>query len=171
MDCLRSFNFSARINTNLSGTDVKTWITGGQHAWAIEAPTFSSVYNIQGFKNINVFGIKAIGTIGTLEGSATGGVIVNDWTIDVTLNGQRPIIGGNITVTPNSYGLDLNSNNNRIFPISKYSNSVEFGDPYQSVTSIELGGTTATGMGWQTLSNVNLLWLLNFVVYYKFEGE
>jgi hypothetical protein len=171
MDCLRSFNFSARINTNLSGTDVKTWISGGQHAWAIQAGSLSSVYNIQGFKNINVFGIKAIGSVQSLEGAPTGGVVVNDWTIDVTLNGQRPIIGGNIDVSPNSYSVDLNSTNNLIFPISKYSNSVEFGDPYQSVTSIVLGGTTATGYGWQTLSNVNLLWLLNFVVYYKFEGE
>ena len=170
MECLKSFNFSVRTNTNLTGSDVKTWISGGQHAWTVQT-SYSSIYNIQGFKNINVYGIKCVGAISSLTSAALGGVVVNDWSIDVILNGQRPIIGGTITAAPNNYGLDLNTPNNRNFSISKNSNSVEFGDPYQSVTSIELGGTTATGFGWQTLSNINLLWILNFVVYYKFEGE
>jgi hypothetical protein len=170
MDCLRSFNFSARVNSN-STTGLKTWIAGGQHAFAIELSSLSSVYNIQGFKNVNIYGVKAIGGIQSLAGAPAGGVVVNDWAIDVTLNGQRPIIGGNITASPNSYSLDTQSAFNNIFPISKYSNCVKFADPFQSVTSIQLGGTTATGVAWQTLTNVNLLWQFNFIVYYKFEGE
>jgi len=171
MDCLRSFNFSSRFNTNLSGVDVKTWISGGQHAWSATAGGFSSVYNIQGFKNINVHGIHVIGNVSTLTGSATNGVVLNDWTVDMTLNGQRPIVGGNITAAPNSYGLNIQSATNNIFPMNKYSNQITFADPYTSVTSIELGGTTANGFGWETLNNVNLYFLFNFVIYYKFEGE
>jgi hypothetical protein len=171
MECLKSFNFSASINTNLSGTNVKTWISGGQHAFVAETPTFSSFYNIQGFKNINVFGIAAIGGINTLTTAPNGGVIVNDWSINVRINGQIPRIGANTSGPLNSYSLDTNAIYNNLFSIGKYSNKIEFGDPYQSVTSIELGSTTASGFGWQTLSNVNLVWLLNFIVYYKFEGE
>jgi len=170
-ECLRSFNFATRTNSNFTGTEIKTWITGGQHCWSAEIGSYSSIYNIQGFKNINVYGIQAIGQVGTLNGAPLGGVIVNDWTIDVTINGQRPLIGANVTVSPNSYSLSTTATNNRIFPISKYSNYVKFADPFQSVTSIELGGTTANGVGWQTLTNVNLLWQFNFIVYYKFEGE
>ena len=171
MDCLRSFNFSTRINSNFT-TGVKTWTTGGNNNyWSAEISSLSSTYNIEDFKNINVFGINAIGTIQTLTGAGLGGVVVNDWSIDITLNGQRPILGANITAVPNSYSLSTTAAANNIFPLSKNSNCINFADPYQSVTSIELGGTTASGFGWETLTNVNLLWQFNFIVYYKFEGE
>jgi hypothetical protein len=41
----------------------------------------------------------------------------------------------------------------------------------QSVTSISLEDTYASGYGGQTAGNINLYWNLNFIVYYKFEGE
>jgi hypothetical protein len=171
MDCLRSFNFSTRTNGNFT-TGVKTWNTGSNnHFWSADISSLSSTYNIEGFKNINVFGIDAIGSIQTLTAAGLGGVIVNDWNIDITLNGQRPIIGGNVTAVPNSYSLSTTAVANNVFPISKYSNSIKFAEPFQSVTSIELGGTTASGFGWETSTNINLLWQFNFIVHYKYEGE
>jgi hypothetical protein len=171
MDCLRSFNFDVNTNTNLTGGNVKTWATGsGNHFWSASAGT-ASTYNIEGYKNINVYGIDVIGSIQTLTTAGTGGVVVNDWSIDVLIGGQQPLIGANVTASPNYYSINATTPANRIFPIGKTSNSIKFGDPYESVKFIQLGSTYASGWGWETTGNVNLFWNLNFIVYYKFEGE
>jgi hypothetical protein len=171
MDCLRSFNFKVDINSNLTGGFIKQWIVGvNQHFWTVTSNQ-QSTYNIQGFKNINVFGIDVVGQIGTLTTSGLGGVIVNDWSIDVLINGQQPLIGSNITVSPNDYSLNNTTASNRIFPLGKYSNSLKLADPIESVQSISLQQTYANGTGYETLGTINLFWKLNFIVYYKFEGE
>jgi hypothetical protein len=171
MDCYKSFNFQVDTNGNQTGTSVKQWTVGvDQTFWSVTTGT-SSTYNIQGFKNINVHGIDVIGSISTLTGAGIGGVIVNDWNIDVSLTGQIPIIGSTITAAPNFYSISNTSVQNSTFPIGKYSNSIKFASPYQSVTSIILGNTYATGTGFQTAGSVNLYWNLNFIVYYSFEGE
>lgn len=170
MDCLRSFNFRIDTNTNIT-TGVKTWTTGGGgHYWAVNAGT-SSTYNIQGYKNINVYGIEVVGAVQTLPTAGTGGVVVNDWTIDIFLDGVQPILGSNITSSPNFYSISNTSLGNKVFPIGKYNSNLQFGDPYESVKSIQILDTNASGFGWETLTNVNLFWNLNFIVYYKFEGE
>lgn len=171
MDCLKSFSFKVTTNTTLTGGSIKQWTTGAnQHFWSASAGT-SSTYNIQGFKNINVFGVDVIGSVTTLTAAGTGGVIVNDWSIDVLLSGQQPLVGGNITAAPNYYSINETSPTNRIFPLSKFSNSVKLSDPINSVKFIQLGSTYAQGIGYETLGDVNLFWNLNFVVYYNFEGE
>lgn len=171
MDCLKSFNFQVDSNSTLSGGSVKQWTIGvDQTFWSVTAGT-TSTYNIEGFKNINIHHIDVIGSVSTLTGSGVAGVIVNDWNIDITLNGQIPIIGSNITAAPNFYGISNTTAANATFPIGKYSNKILFSSPYQSVTSIVLGQTYATGTGFQTAGSVNLYWNLNFIVHYKFEGE
>ena len=171
MECLKSFSFKVTTNTNLSGGNIKQWATGAaQHFWSASAGT-SSTYNIQGFKNINVYGVDVIGSITTLTAAGTGGVIVNDWNIDVLISGQQPLVGGTITAAPNYYSINATSPTNRIFPLGRFSNSVKFADPISSVQFIQLGSTYAQGIAYETLGDVNLFWNLNFVVYYKFEGE
>jgi len=171
MDCLRSFNFRVSTNTNLTSS-LKTWNTGGNnHYWSVDSGPLGSQYNIEGFKNINIYGIDVIGSIQTLPTAPNGGVIVNDWSIDVLINGQQPLVGGTITTSPNYYGIDTASLANKVFPLSKYSNSLKFADPFESVKNINLQNTFASGFGWETSLNVNLTWNLNFVVFYKFEGE
>jgi len=174
MDCLKSFSFRANFNTTLSGGNIKQWVVGvNQHFWSANAGGVqSSTYNIEGFKNINVYGMDVIGSIGTLPVPAnTNGVIVNDWVIQCNISGQQPLVGGNVTASPNFYGIDATTPLNTVFPISKFSNSVKFADPIQSVKFIQLSESYATGIGYETLGTINLLYDLNFVVYYKFEGE
>lgn len=171
MDCLRSFSFRVDTNTNLSGGNVKQWTTSaGQHFFSVNAGT-ASTYNIQGFKNVNVYGVDCIGTIQTLTNAPTGGVIVNDWSIDFLISGQQPLIGGGVTTSPNYYGIDATTPTNRIFSLSKFNNSVKLASPIQSVNFVQLGATYASGFGYQTLNDVNLYWNLDFIVYYRFEGE
>jgi hypothetical protein len=171
MDCLRSFNFQVDSNATLTGGNVKTWQTSaGQHFWSASAGT-ASTYNISGFKNIDVYGVELIGSVQTLTGSGVGGVIVNDWLLDVLISGSPSLIGSSITTTPNFYSINNTTPQNRIFPMGKTSNSVRFADPYKSVQFIQLGQTYASGWGWETSGTVNLYFKYNVIVYYKFEGE
>lgn len=173
MDCLKSFNFQVDFDSTIIGADVKQWTVGvDQTFWSVTAPTIlTSTYNIQGFKNINIHHIDLIGSINTFTGSGVGGVLVNDWNIDVSLNGQIPSIGSNITAIPNFYGILNTTPANATFPMGKFCNRISFSSPYQSVRSIVLGRTNATGTGFQTAGSVNLYWNLNFIVHYSFEGE
>ena len=171
MDCLRSFSFRINTNTTLSGADINQWVTGAaQHFWSAVTPS-SSRYNIQGFKNINIFGVDVLGSVTTLPTAGTGKVIVNDWSLNVNLFGLQPLVGGNILAAPNFYGINATTATNTVFPLSKFSNSLKLASPIESVQYIQLESTYAQGIGYETLGSVNLFWNLNFVVYYKFEGE
>jgi hypothetical protein len=171
MDCLKSFSFRVATNGNYT-TGFKQWTVGlNNHYFAFTTGAVSSRYNIQGFKNIDVYGIDCVGTIQTLPNAPLGGVIVEDWAMDVFINGQQPLVGGNVTASPNFYSIDATTGNNNEFVLSKYNNSVKLVSPIKSVQYIELQSTQATGYGWQTLNDINIYWDLNFIVYYKFEGE
>jgi len=141
-----------------------------QAFWAASFGT-SSTYNIQGYKKINVYGIDVVGTVGTNTTSATGGISVDDWAIDVLIEGQQPLVGGNITAIPNFYLIAIDQPANKNFPISKYSPSLKFATPYESVQFIQILGSHVYGSGFQTAGSVNIFMNLNFVVYYNFEGE
>jgi len=169
MECMKSFFFRIDVNGNFTSV-LKQWTNGTQNFWVINAGAASD-YNIQGFKKINVFGIDLLGNVSSLQGAANGGVIVNDWTIDVLISGQAPLVGGNVSPSPNFYSIDPVSPFNREFSLGKYSNSLKLSDPIQSVDFIRIGTTYANGIGYQTLNDINLVWNLNFVVHYKFEGE
>ena len=172
MDCLRSFSFRVNTNSGVTLSDIKQWQTGtAQHFFSCTTGSAGSKYNIEGFKNINVFGVDVTGSISTLPGATNGGVIINNWMIDVKINGQAPLVGGNVTTSPNYYVISTTNPQNTNFPLGRFSPSVRLATPIQSATSIELGSTYADGFGWQTVGEINLFWNLNFTVYYNFEGE
>ena len=172
MECMRSFNFCVDTINNISGApSLKQWATGAaQHFWQVSVGT-SSTYNITGFKNINIYGIDVIGSIQTQTNTLVNGVIVNDWMTEVRIGGQQPLVGAEVTGVPNYYALDISNPNNNTYHLGRYSTSVRFADPYQSCKTITLGTTSASGIAYETLGTVNLTWDLNFVVFYKFEGE
>lgn len=170
MDCLRSFSVVTTANTNFTGTQVKTWTLGVQEFWQVER-NLTSYFDIQGFKNINVFGIDVVGSIYTLTSSPTGGCVVDDWSVTIDLDGQIPLIGGVIDLVPDNWSIQINNSFNRRFPIGRFNNTVRFSSPLESVTRVGLININANGSGGQTVGNVNLAWYLNFVFHYKFEGE
>lgn len=171
MECMRSFNFQVDSNDTMTGGNISQWTTAdGQHYWSANGGT-ASTYNISGFKNIDVYGVDVIGSISTLTTSGVGKVIVNDWNIDFLISGQSPLVGGNITASPNYYSINATTPFNRIFPLGKYSNSLKLAEPIKSVKFVQLGSSYASGFGYETLGAINLYYNLNFIVYYKFEGE
>lgn len=169
MDCLKSFSFSSQANNNYTGGEVKTWTTGAQEYWAVDS-TFSSTFNIQGFKNINVYGVDVIGTFSTLNGATLGGCVIEDWGIQILLNGQIPLVSGQIVNSPNQWSISNSGAFSKVFEVSKFNSGFRLSSPFESVKSVQLINLRANGFGGQTSGNINLYWNLNFVFHYQYEG-
>lgn len=171
MNCLKSFLFSSGANENAVSPEIKTWANGSQDFWLYESQNGTSTINIQGFKNINVFGIEAVGNVSTLiTAGIPSSVIVNDWRMLLQINGQNPLIGSNIVASPNGYSIQT-TGENPVISLGKYNPKISFASPIASVSSIQITGFQASGIGPQSLTDVNLSWLIGFMVYYTFEGE
>jgi hypothetical protein len=173
MDCLKSFNFVSSGNSNFTTANgLEGWQLGANNHFFTIYTSLISTYNIEGFKNINIHGIDLIGGVSTLPTApAATNCLVQDWGVGVQINGQMPLIGNTITVSPDQWALANNVGFNQNFRLGKYKTSVKFASPVQSVTSIVLNSLQAQGNGNESLTNINLVWYLNFVVYYSFEGE
>lgn len=169
MDCYRSFNFSTTQTRSYSGSQIKTWTSGGELFWQLGASQ-SSYYNIAGFKNIDVYGIDVIGNVQTSTTIGDSG-LVNDWAVLLFLDGQIPLVGGNVTTSPNDWNIQDSGAFAKIFEIGKYTNKIKFVSPYKSVKQIQLLSIIANGQGAEAPGSITLDYNLNFIVYYKFEGE
>ena len=171
MECLRSFNFLASGQSNYTGADVKTWFVGAQEFWSYTRSLSLSTFNIEGFKNVNVYGIDVIGNVSTLPQAVLGGCIPSDWSISLTVNGFVPLVGGFVTVTPNDYSMTIDQANIKSFDLGRYKTKFSLGSPIESVKSISISNLSANGSGGQTAGNLNLQYNFNVIVYYKYEGE
>jgi hypothetical protein len=171
MDCLKSFNFIASANSNFTpANNIQGWTVGTANYFVGDI-TLNSEINISGFKNINIHGVTLIGNITTLPTASASKVLVEDWGVNIDINGQMPIIGNNVTAAPNQWNLTTSSPGIQNFRLGKYINEVKFASPIQSVTAIDLKNLQVQGIGNESLIIQNLTWFLNFVVYYSFEGE
>jgi hypothetical protein len=65
MDCLNSFSVLIRLQRGYStgGTNVKTWGSGSDLNWQIREATTGTNLAIQGFKRIDLYGIKMLGLV------------------------------------------------------------------------------------------------------------
>jgi len=167
MDCLRSFSFKAQTN-GAFGAQANVWGSAPQNYWIVSSANLST-YNIDGFKNINIFKIEAIGDVTTTVGNSNK-ALVQDWSWIVRINGNQSTIGNNIGT--NDYSISNQINNPEIM-LSKYNPKIEFIEPVTSVKSIELININASGIGAQNIATplINLNWDITFLCYYRFEGE
>ena len=166
---MKSFSFgtSSIFTLTTGGSELKQWQIGNNHYWQAFRDGLSS-FIPTGFRSIDIYGVDVVGNVQTQANIGIDGVIVNDWSIDVQINGNQPLIGADIV--GGTYALDPTITDNRIFALGKYTNSVKFASPY-STASISLTKLRASGIGFQTAGSINLYLKLNFVVFYKFEGE
>ena len=105
MDCLKSFNFSASANSNFSPVNnIQGW-TVGTNNYFVGNILLDSTINISGFKNINIHRIDLVGNVTCLPSASGSKVLVEDWGVTTVINGQMPIIGNNITASPNQWNL------------------------------------------------------------------
>ena len=171
MDCLKSFVIRSTANEDVSsGTELDLWGISPTISWAYLKDNVST-FNIQGFKNINIHGIEAVGDFGNNRNTNTNfGSVVSDWSYRFSLTGTVSQVSGNITTSPNSFLFTLPITN-PLIDLSKFQPKITFADPIQSVKTISLVGVRAYGTSAESLTTVNIGWLMNFVFYYSYEGE
>jgi hypothetical protein len=170
MDCLKSFSFIISGNQNIASPEANFWGLAPQNYWDAQiGVSTTSRINIQGYKNINLHKISAIGTVESTINSTTLG-IVNEWSFLIRIWGQNAIIGNAIVSSPNKFNLTQQPQD-PYFSITKYIPNIEFSSPIQSCNAIEIISLNAQGIGAQNLALLNLNWNINFICYYSFEGE
>ena len=173
--CMKSFQLQIGQSftvTNTLNQSIKTWGTVGQYFWSTSflANSDISVYNIQGFKNIDIYGVKMLGNVTGGHGGVKCAV-VTDWGFNISLDGTPPLISGIKSTSPDGWGLKSLPPDILTFPLSKTANSIMLSDPITSVKSISFNYMDAQGIGAEFLNQVQLYYALNFTFYYKYEGE
>ena len=168
MNCYRSFQFVSQDSANISGASLDTWGLAPQNYWT-GSKFGTSTFNFQGFKNVDIYSVQAIGDVTVLQGTGNA-ALVNDWGFFIQINGKVPLISGNINAAPNDFGIQPAGATPNIV-LGRYQTLVEFTDPVRSTTSIQIGGIRASGIGAENLLAVDLVWTMTFVVNYLYEGE
>jgi hypothetical protein len=171
MECLRSFTINIRQNTTFGTPEIDTWSDLGNTFFTLNTSNNFSRFNIQGFKNVDIYGVDVIGAV-EHQTAATGfGALVTDWSFDIFINGQLPLVSGNIQTSPNYWNITATTNEPKVYRLSKNTNSVKLTSPLKSVSYIEFSGLFAQGMGVENINAIGLSWHLDFIFYYKYEGE
>jgi hypothetical protein len=166
---MRSFNFSVSAQGNEPSPEYQAWSVGAQHFWVYQSTNLDSIFNITGFKNINIYKISVNGFVGSYAALGSS-VIVSNWNWNIEVTGQNSVIGGDVSITPNGFGMSIQPIN-PIINLSKYTPYIEFATPIQSAKQIIFNGFYCDGIGAQILTNGQLNWAINCTVFYKYEGE
>ena len=167
MNCLKSFTFSSLAGNTFSGADIDVWSIGLENYWAV-TKTGTSTFAIEGFKNVDVYSIEAVGEVFCSIGSNRS-VIVNNWAFSVQINGTVPLIGGNINATNDFFVTPQDST--PLVQLGRYYPKLKLSTPITSVSSIQIKILRASGIAAEDPLLINLNWNVNFVVKYLYEGE
>jgi hypothetical protein len=177
MSCLRSFNIGIIQATTFvaPAANVKTWTSsvGGELYWTMDTDigTTQSRFNIQGFKNIDLYGVQVLGGIKCQTAATTSHGVVNSWGFQLYCEAQNSLVNGTIQTSPNYWSLNNANANSRILQFTNTNPKIEFADPLKSLKYIDFNTLQAEGFGAETANQIALEWDLNFVFFYKYEGE
>lgn len=174
-ECMQSFTL--RIDqpvlcTNSNGF-VKTFGTVGNSDFSARTQPLNqySIFNLTGFKSTDIYGVTVIGSVQGNPQSINACCVVTDWAIDVSIDGQAPLVSGQKSTVQDGYLLYTNSPLINIFSFSKNTNHIMFANPITSVSSITFDALVTQGFGAEFLNIVALTYDLSFTFYYKYEGE
>ena len=174
-DCMKSFTLRTNATLLLSSGNgsIKTWGTVGQYFWsASNTPNNqTSIYNLEGFKRTNIYGCTVVGYVKGNPTSVNACALVTDWTFRISFQGTSPLISGQKVSAPDGWSLITTGPLTNAFALGKYTNSITFADPIQSVTSITFEALETQGMGAEFLNVVSINYDLIFTFYYDYEGE
>jgi hypothetical protein len=174
-DCMESFNVRINQSTVFDDTNggVNTWGTVGQYYWtSINYPSSQfSTYTLQGFKNINIYGVSVNGfVIGDPSGIASKSVVL-DWSFMLRINGTPSLTSGITDTVANGWNIKTLPPDINQFSLSKNTPSLMLANPIQSATSINFNFLLGQGIAATLLDTVYLYYDLYFTFYYKYEGE
>ena len=172
MDCLRSFNFSIANQSNYTtAMGFLPWAVGSQNFWTLDILDPSgSKYNIEGFKNINIFKIQITGDINSTPQNAPFNCIVQNWSIGLEIVGQNSSSAGSVLSSPNPFTM-IAQPINPFFRLSKFQSSIEFETPIQSAKEINIKNLFADGIANNSVISAQIGYVINFTIFYKYEGE
>lgn len=167
MECLKQFNLSIATGKNFSTAagNYVSWTTGTTNSFVIQSGTDVTTFNVQGFKNINLHGIKLMGSVQSELNTNYG--IVEDYSFFLQLTGQTPSISGTFS-TPNNWGANLFQNQLRI---GKYQNEINFAEPIKSLSTISISNFSAQGYNNNSPLSIRLEFFVQLYFFYTFEGE
>ena len=166
MDCMNQFQFYiAKTTSYTSASGIETRFSDGLSlAWVIKDNLTISTFKIEGFKNINLYGIKMMGNVQSPVAGYHG--IVDDYSFNLGITGTTPKISG--TFTTNGYNISTGSTN---VQLGKYDSTIMFSDPIQSCREITINDFQAQGYVPESFVAVDLEMTITFYFYYKYEGE
>jgi len=173
--CMKSFQLTIGQSftvTNTTNQVVKTWGTLGQYFWStsFSANSATSIYDIEGFKNVNIYGVKLVGYVQGGQSTAKCAV-VDDWSFNILISGTPALISGVKRSSPDGFGLITTGSGLTEYSLSKNTNEIILADPITSVKFIQFISLQAQGVGAEFLNEINLNYLLSFTFFYKYEGE
>jgi hypothetical protein len=174
MDCLRSFVQDYKIIGNLSsftGGAYKFWSVGLNNylnaAIDIDLAPNPAIFRPQGFKNIDVYGIKLVGNFTSDPNSLTLNGIIYNWGARIRTTGSYGQISSSI---PNTLNFAINQNPD-IIGLNNYNPEVKYPSPIKSVSNIVIDTVLFSAEHCQSAVDIALLCDVQLIVYYKFEGE
>jgi len=167
--CLQSFTLNINQNFVFTNTYFTEWNTVGTVLpWTMFDGNASrkSDFFIEGFKNIDVYGVSMIGTVYPLLATGQKQALVQDWGVNLSLEGIVPLVNG-------YYGTNTfnATQGGRTVFLSKYQNDYKLINPIQSVQKISIAALTASGIQNESGVSVDLTFEVAIIVYYKLEGE
>ena len=172
---MRSFNLEAEGNFDsdiFTGTD--TYITfadisSNLDGFVLEITTGDGFkFDVQGFKNIDLYGIQMNMYFQTNPPSNENAVI-SDYMVSCLVNGTAPLIGGFVG-SPITSPFVLSTNQNKYY-LTKYTSKIDFCSPVKSAKSFSFDRIFVQGNIPQNASIIQMKYFINAVIYYKFEGE
>lgn len=167
MCSLKSFSFLLSGAEQFSFPEANVAGPSGDFNWKYSSTNSPSTFQVQGFKNINIFKVEAVGHIYSEQNTEVS--IVSDWAFYLQLNGQNAPVIGNVVSSPNGWAM-VTESANPVIALSRYNTSVEFTTPVVSVNSLQILRLIAQGVGAQA-SALNIAWHMTFIIHYTFEGE
>lgn len=166
-DCLKSFQINISQSQAFTNNDYRTWGSAGNYHWVLNSSN-NSIYSIQGFKNILIYGVEMVGSVQANNLATSTKGIVTDYGFNVILDGQYPTING--LVSPTTDFWQINPNQKRI-ALTKYQNRYNFFAPVISPKTITFNKLFAQGNNAEDSATLNLSYDLTFNFFYKYEGE
>jgi hypothetical protein len=174
MECLRSFVLDFKAIGLLSGFPggaYRFWAVGLNYycnaAIDVDLAPNPAIFRPQGFKNIDVYGIKLAGNFTSDPNSATSNAVITNWGARISTVGTYSQISG---VFPNTLNLPVSESPVTI-GLNNQNPEVEYPSPIKSVTNIIIDTIFFSAEHCQSLTDIALLSDVQLIVYYKFEGE
>lgn len=153
---------------NISGTNafnsiVKIWGTNPIAFNIFTQFGNDGKFTIQGFKNVDLYGIKLQGTVLSDPTQNQNAIFLNH-NLQIILGGQNPRIDG-------INGAKINQPTSVKTFLTKQNPEYYFCQPIKSCDFVQVINMTFDGIAPQVISGVEFLYDFDLVLSYKFEGE